>query len=364
MARNAETIDVNKFHGPDVRPTIQVTGGCVMQSARERLAHGLRVFVVSLIFSMLSLASAQAQIYDAAADFSGTENPNGVWSYGYLAPDIVPDPTTFTSYLESFKPDDTNPPDTLDVWRIPSQIDPNVIHNGTATPVTISLVTWAPGQLSFHPGPNGEYSVVRWTAPIAGTYIIAATFTGIDALPTSTDVHILHNSGVLFEGIVNDYQIPHAFSTMQAVATGDTIDFIVGRGPNGDYTFDSTALDVTITRQETGVQIDIKPGSSPNSINPKSNGVIPVAILTTDIFDATTVDPLSVRFGPEGAKEAHNKGHIEDVNHDGEPDLVLHFRTRDTGIKCGDTSASLTGETFDGNPIQGSDTLKTVGCKK
>ena len=31
----------------------------------------------------------------------------------------------------------------------------------------------------------------------------------------------------------------------------------------------------------TDVFVDIKPGSSPNSINPKSQGVIPVAILTT-----------------------------------------------------------------------------------
>jgi hypothetical protein len=112
------------------------------------------------------------------------------------------------------------------------------------------------------------------------------------------------------------------------------------------------------------ISIDIKPGSSPNRLNPKSHGVIPVAILTTDTLDATTVDPLSVRFGPKGAKEVHKKGHIEDVNHDGEPDLVLHFKTQATGMKCGDISASLTGETFDGDPIQGSDSIKTVGCKK
>jgi hypothetical protein len=112
------------------------------------------------------------------------------------------------------------------------------------------------------------------------------------------------------------------------------------------------------------VTIDIRPGSSPNRINPKSHGVISVAILTTDRFDATTVDPLSVRFGPQGAQAAPKKGHTKDVNHDGEPDLVLHFKTRATGIRCGDTSASLTGETFDGDPIHGSDAIKTVGCKK
>jgi hypothetical protein len=109
-------------------------------------------------------------------------------------------------------------------------------------------------------------------------------------------------------------------------------------------------------------EIDIKPGSSANTITPNSKGVIPVAILTTATFDATTINPLSVEFGPSGATEAHGQGHIEDVNQDGEPDLVLHFRTQDTGIQCGDTSASLTGQTVGGEPIEGSDAIKTVGC--
>jgi hypothetical protein len=112
------------------------------------------------------------------------------------------------------------------------------------------------------------------------------------------------------------------------------------------------------------VSLDIKPGSAANPSNPKSNGVIPVAIVTTNSFDATTVDPMTVRFGPKGAKEAHNTGHIEDVNHDGDSDLVLHFKARATGIKCGDTSASLTGATFDGDLIEGTDIIRTVGCKQ
>lgn len=113
----------------------------------------------------------------------------------------------------------------------------------------------------------------------------------------------------------------------------------------------------------TQVSIDIKPGSFPNSINPKSKGVIPVAILTTDTFDATTVDPLSVKFGPNGATEAHGRGHTEDVNGDGKLDMVLHFNTQKTGIQCGDTSASLTGKTVEDQDIEGSDSIQTVGCK-
>jgi photosystem II stability/assembly factor-like uncharacterized protein len=107
-------------------------------------------------------------------------------------------------------------------------------------------------------------------------------------------------------------------------------------------------------------EIDIKPDSKQNSINLKSKGVISVAILTTEDFDATTVYPLSVEFIPDEANEAHGKGHIEDVDEDGDLDLVMHFRTQDTGIACG---ADLRGETFDGQKIKGFDSITTIGCR-
>lgn len=109
-------------------------------------------------------------------------------------------------------------------------------------------------------------------------------------------------------------------------------------------------------------QIDIKPDSDQNSVNLRSRGVIPVAILTTDDFDATTVDPLSIQFGPDGATEAHGNGHIEDADGDGDLDFILHFKTQETGVQCGDTQASLTGETFGGQMIEGTDSINAVGC--
>jgi hypothetical protein len=109
------------------------------------------------------------------------------------------------------------------------------------------------------------------------------------------------------------------------------------------------------------VSVDIKPGSDPNGINLKSKGVIPVAVLTTDDFDATIVDGATVQF--EGASPVHDGGHLEDVDGDGDIDWVGHFKVRDTGIETDDTEASLTGETTDGTSIKGTDSIKIAGAK-
>ncbi len=110
------------------------------------------------------------------------------------------------------------------------------------------------------------------------------------------------------------------------------------------------------------VSIDVKPGDSRNPVNPRSNGVIPVAILSADGFDATAVAPDSVRFGTGGAPAANGSGVI-DIDGDGRLDLLLHFWTRESGIACGDTSASLTGSTYTGQTFRGSDSIVTVGCR-
>ena len=140
-----------------------------------------------------------------------------------------------------------------------------------------------------------------------------------------------------------------------------------GNGPglferNGNFLLNEITLKAEIA-MTIPVTIDIKPGSFPNSINPRNDGVIPVAILTTDTFDAATADPATVRFGATGTEAAPRHFALEDVNSDGKADLVLQFPTQSTGIACGTTSATLTGKTRNGISIKGSDSIVTTGCK-
>jgi hypothetical protein len=122
----------------------------------------------------------------------------------------------------------------------------------------------------------------------------------------------------------------------------------------------ATCDEITCLCSPPEVDIDIKPGSDPNSINIGDRGVIPVAILATEDFDALMVDADSVLFGPAEAEKRHKQAHVEDVDDDGDLDLVLHFRTQDTGIAPGDTEACLIGQTYDGVPIMGCDSVRTV----
>ena len=116
------------------------------------------------------------------------------------------------------------------------------------------------------------------------------------------------------------------------------------------------------TPGERSVKIDIKPGSERNRINPRSHGVVTVAILTTPGFDATAVDPRSARFGPQAAKPVKGLDRLRDVDRDGRLDVVLTFKVQDTGITCGQDSAALTGETVGGQSFAGEDAILTVGC--
>jgi hypothetical protein len=106
------------------------------------------------------------------------------------------------------------------------------------------------------------------------------------------------------------------------------------------------------------VAIDVRPRSPRNPVNPFARGVVSVALLGAEAFDVAQVDRASLGFGPSGAPA--ERAHVEDVNHDGWPDLVSQHRIPLTGIALGDTEACLAGTRVDGTAFAGCDAVSTV----
>ncbi len=154
------------------------------------------------------------------------------------------------------------------------------------------------------------------------------------------------------------------------------------------YKDKSVSVPVKVELKRLSVPMDIKPEDPRNAVNLRSKGRLPVAIFSTKDFDASMIIPQTIRFGPNGARsvlvkegdrddrdeedDRDERGeqrrpvsildqHLEDINGDRLPDLLLFFRIPDIGLTCADTQATLTGFTLLGEKISGSDAVQPVG---
>ena len=106
----------------------------------------------------------------------------------------------------------------------------------------------------------------------------------------------------------------------------------------------------------------------PGVINLRSEGTLPVAILSTANFDATRVNPETVILAGAPVKMKPNltlMWSLEDVNGDGRLDLVVHIDKEKLQLSASETKAVLEGQTYpDVNnivtSIRGSATVKIV----
>jgi hypothetical protein len=142
---------------------------------------------------------------------------------------------------------------------------------------------------------------------------------------------------------------------------------------------------------ELEISLDVKPGGCPNSFNPKSHGVLPVALVGSDDFDVTRVDVASLRLaradgtgepvaplaGPPGPQtqvvdvSTPYEGETCDCSKlagDGTLDLEARFASDDLVPALGlDVAAPgalvelvLTGELVDGTTFSATDCVRLV----
>lgn len=116
------------------------------------------------------------------------------------------------------------------------------------------------------------------------------------------------------------------------------------------------------------LEIDVRPDCDINRIDLESRDLIPVAVFQTDEFDPAN-EPVRYRFGApdavsngDGARPVDD-GYYVDLNGDDQADLLMFFRTDETGFDSEDSTARLVWErTEEGqHGLAGTATLTIVG---
>lgn len=145
-------------------------------------------------------------------------------------------------------------------------------------------------------------------------------------------------------------------------------DSIIAGNPSDDNK--GSAYIFSAQPSQTIVNIDIKPGSDPNSINMAAKGVLPVAVLGGSDFDVTSIDASTIELGGVSintrgsAKTPKLAYSFDDVNGDGITDMMTFFDIQqlvDIGmLTTTTTSLVLTGNLIDGTPIKGENSVRIV----
>jgi len=130
---------------------------------------------------------------------------------------------------------------------------------------------------------------------------------------------------------------------------------------------------VTINVRRVPISIDLKPGSTDNRVNPKADGVAPVALYSTEAgedglplaFDVSEVDLATPRFGTAarldaggGTAPAKSSGVIREAS--GRTSLLLHFPVADAGLESGSTEVRVRGMTTKGVYFEGLSPVEIV----
>jgi hypothetical protein len=117
----------------------------------------------------------------------------------------------------------------------------------------------------------------------------------------------------------------------------------------------------------SGIRAEAKPNSGTPNIQIDKKNTLPVTIFGSATFHVSTIPYSSLQLGPGEFTLAPtlggttHPGHdLEDTNGDTYPDLVAHFASNESDLRCGENQTSLRG-TSDGVPFVVSLLIKGIG---
>ena len=186
---------------------------------------------------MRAASASAADIFDATADYSITNNPNGVWSSGYKS--------TLSSAFVVY--DDTKyVVNSYSLWLS------KVLNNGDNTPGfgknlgAVTIYGLAANQISLHPGPQNQFSILRFTAPKSASYYLQLQFFAGDTGDTDGYAIVNNDSAnpVYYAATTN---LNPTFNSNLNLSGGDFVDIVVGS--KGNHFADTTPITVVFTEQ-------------------------------------------------------------------------------------------------------------------
>jgi hypothetical protein len=217
----------------------------VRKGSRQGAGLVFATIIAGAALGIASHARANTITYDAVTDFSAS-NPSGAWSYGTgtVGSSFVP----FTQYGAA----DAGITG-LTGWSTGSGSPPYAGLNTTGSTIVTGTVMLPTNVLDLHPGPATD-TIVRWTAPAAGTYSISGLFELLDIAPTGIIGEIFDNGTQLYSQLLTGPGANQATETPGEAASfmlhvdltaGDVLAF--GVNNDGNFHDDSTGFTATIS---------------------------------------------------------------------------------------------------------------------
>jgi hypothetical protein len=205
----------------------------------------------------IPVAPAAAQAYDAVSGFNGT-NGSGPWSYLQRSGSTTTLLTTpFSVCGLAGGPSGFG---TADPFSIPA-----VYFNTAPDPVECLSVGLAANAGFFHPGTGFSQAIVRFTAPSAGQYAIAASYWAGDKNASGFGVSLEQQGYDALLGTTTEYSLtgtPNGtFDVLRTLALGETIDLVVSAQPTGNFFSATTGFRFTLNRSELPVTPVPEPGT-------------------------------------------------------------------------------------------------------